>query len=134
MAKRKVLVQWIGHSDLRALAASLSATRQKKILDVIKGEVAREGDLGPTKTLLSAQTFDEVRLLSNYPKEWNKWFQSWLKIPTTVVEVELEKPTDYTAIFPLADQELAGLKEFLKMKVKVKLRGQLRTQILKQIT
>ncbi len=96
MAKRKVLVPWIGHSDLRALAASLPSAKQKKILDVIKGEAARDGDIGPTKTLLSAQEFDEVRLLSNYDKDWNKWFLAWLKTPTTMIEVELEKPTDYT--------------------------------------
>jgi DNA-binding NtrC family response regulator len=111
MAKQKVLVQWIGHSDLRALAASLPAAKRKKILDEIKGEAARDGDQGPTKTLLSSQRFDDVRLLSNYHSEWNKWFQTWLSTPTKLVEVELKKPTDYAAIFPLADQELAGLKE-----------------------
>jgi DNA-binding NtrC family response regulator len=111
MVKRKVLVQWIGHSDLRALAASLPSTKQKKILDVIKGEAARDGDIGPTRTLLSAQQFGEVRLLSNYDKDWNKWFQAWLKIPTTMIEVELEKPTDYTGIFQIANQQLAAIKE-----------------------
>lgn len=111
MIKRKVLVQWIGHSDLRALAASLPAVKQKKILDVIKGEASGDGDLGPTKTLLSAQQFDEVRLLSNYDTDWNKWFQAWLKTPTTLIEVKLEKPTDYSGIFQIADQQLAALRE-----------------------
>ena len=40
MAKRKVLVQWVGHSELRALAASLSVAKRKKVLDVIKGDLA----------------------------------------------------------------------------------------------
>ena len=42
MAKRKVLVQWVGHSELRALAASLSVSvaKRKKVLDVIKGDLA----------------------------------------------------------------------------------------------
>lgn len=111
MAKRKVLVQWIGHSDLRALAAALPATKRKRILVEIKGDAARDGDQGPTKTLLSSQKFDDVRLLSNYDGEWNKWFQSWLGTPTKLVEVDLKKPTDYEAIFPLANQELASLKD-----------------------
>lgn len=111
MARRRVLVQWIGHSDLRALAASLPPTRRKQILDVVKGDVAFGEDRGPTKTLLSAQTFDDILLLSNYPREWNDWFQSWLEVPTRIVEVELATPTDYAAILGLASRELASLKE-----------------------
>jgi DNA-binding NtrC family response regulator len=111
MVKRKVLVQWIGHSDLRALAASLPITKRKRILDVIKGEAAADGDLGPTKTLLSGQKFDEIRLLSNYNTEWNKWFQGWLETPTILTEVSLIKPTDYTNIFRIVDEQLSVLKQ-----------------------
>jgi transcriptional regulator with PAS, ATPase and Fis domain len=52
-----------------------------------------------------------VRLLSNYDSEWNKWFQAWLKIPVTIVEVNLAKPTDYPAIFSIAEQELSKIKD-----------------------
>jgi len=52
VARRKVLVQWIGHSDLRAMAASLPPAKQKPILDSIKGAPPTAGDNGPTKTLL----------------------------------------------------------------------------------
>ena len=99
-----------GHSDLRALAASLPPAKRDEILDVIRGTEAAEGDIGPTKTLLSNQEFDEVYLLSNYKKTWNKWFQKWLKLPTNMIEVELEKPTDYDRIFKIADEQLSLLK------------------------
>mgnify|MGYP003352426360 CR=1 FL=1 len=102
MAKHRILVQWIGHSDLRALAASLSQPRREKILSVIKGDAAREGDLGPTRTLLSGRHFDEVHLLSTYDSEWNTWFQDWLELRTELVEVKLERPTDYSRIFEIA--------------------------------
>lgn len=111
MAKRKVLLQWIGHSDLRALAAALPPTRSRRILDRIGGEPSKDGDLGPTKTLLAAHKFDEIRLLSNYEPEWNRWFQAWLGLPTQLSEVELAKPTDYSAIFKICDQGLAELKK-----------------------
>lgn len=111
MAKRKVLVQWIGHSDLRALAATLSAAKRKEVLERIGGEPPRGGDLGPTKTLLRGQKFDEIRLLSNYDPAWNRWFQAWLGVPAKIREVELAKPTDYSAIFEIADRELADLKQ-----------------------
>jgi len=67
--------------------------------------------LGPTKTLLQSQSFDEVRLLSTYDRQWNKWFQEWLETPVKLVPVELEKPTDYAGIFEILDQELAAIKQ-----------------------
>ncbi|MCA9069025.1 MAG: hypothetical protein KDA84_08890, partial [Planctomycetaceae bacterium] len=110
MAKRKVLVQWIGHSDLRALATLLPSTKQKQILDGLGGAIAGKDDCGPTKSLLRQRDFDEVRLLSNYPAEWNNWFAKWLGSPVVFVEVELSKPTDYSAIFEIADSELQEIK------------------------
>lgn len=111
MPKRRVLVQWIGHSDLRALSATLSTVRRKQILDRIGGEAPKGNDQGPTKALLTAQKFDEIRLLSNYDPDYNRWFQSWLGVPTTLREVELTKPTDYSAIFQISERELAELKQ-----------------------
>lgn len=111
MAKRKVLVQWIGHSDLRALAATLSTARRKQLLDRIGGEPPKGDDQGPTKTLITTQTFDEIRLLSNYDSSWNRWFQAWLGVPTKIREVELAKPTDYSAIFEISDRELSEIKQ-----------------------
>lgn len=110
MRKRRVLVQWIGHSDLRSLGATLSTARQKQLFDRIGGSPAQEEDDGPTKTLLSAQRFDEIRLLSNYEPKFNRWFQDWLEIPTTLVEVELQSPTDYPSIFEFASEQLAALR------------------------
>ncbi len=110
MAMKRVVVQWIGHSDLRALAASLPAAQRDEIMQHVKGEPAREGDVGPIKTLLNTQGFDEVRLLSNYPAAWNKRFVAWLGVKAEVVAVELKKPTDYKAIFPIADAELSAIR------------------------
>jgi DNA-binding NtrC family response regulator len=110
MHKKRVLVQWIGHSDLRAMAASLPETQRDEIMRQVKGEVPREGDLGPIKTLLTTEHFDEVRLLSNYFPAWNKKFVSWLGLKAEVVAVDLKKPTDYKAIFAIADAELAAIR------------------------
>lgn len=110
MPKRTVLVQWIGHSDLRAMAAALPTAQRDDIMAHVKGERAKDGDLGPIKTLLTTQTFDEVRLLSNYPANWNKRYVAWLGTQTDIVAVELQKPTDYTAIFQIADAELSAIR------------------------
>ena len=111
MTKRRVLLQWIGHSDLRALAASLTASKQQPLLAKLGGTLPRAGDLGPTKTLLTTQTFDEIRLLSNYPAEWGKWFAAWLGIKADLVQVALDKPTDYAAIYRIANDELAKIRD-----------------------
>lgn len=111
MAKRKLLLQWIGHSDLRAMAPSLPATKQKKILGEINEGPQKSNDQGPTKTLLSSQSFDEVRLLSNYDKQWNSWFLKWLKTPAHIMAVQLDKPTDYESIFKIAEEELSKIRQ-----------------------
>jgi DNA-binding NtrC family response regulator len=110
MAKKRVLVQWIGHSDLRAMAVSLPANQRDDIMQHVKGELPREGDLGPIKTLLTTQDFDEVRLLSNYQATWNKLYVTWLGTNAEVVAAELKKPTDYKTIFPIADAELYAIR------------------------
>lgn len=111
MASKRIIVQWIGHSDLRAMAASLPAAQRDEIMEQIKGERPKEGDLGPIKTLLSTQQFNEVRLLSNYPATWNKKYVSWLGVKSEVVPADLKKPTDYKAIFQIADAELAAIRD-----------------------
>lgn len=110
-AKKQILVQWIGHSDLRAMAAAQSAALRDEIMAKLKGELPGKGDLGPTKTLLTTQSFDEIHLLSTYAASWNKAFAKWLDVPTRIVPVELRHPTDYKAIFKLADEELAKVKQ-----------------------
>ncbi len=110
MSRRKVLVQWIGHSDLRALAANSSKPRCDRIMVAVGGRLPPKGDLGPTKTLIDTQQFDDVMLLTNYESEFNAWFADWLAIRPTIIETDLEKPTDYDGIFRIANQQLEQLK------------------------
>lgn len=111
MSRRRVLLQWIGHSDFRALAETLSPKRQKQIHAAIHKDHSPNHSLGPTRTLLAAEKFDEVVLLSNYPENWNKWFQAWLEVPTKIVPVDLPSPTDYFGIFQIANEQLQNLKQ-----------------------
>lgn len=110
MPKHRVLVQWIGHSDLRAMAVDLPPAKQKEVMETVRGELPVKENVGPIKTLLQTQEFDEIRLLSNYKPDWNKRFVSWLGVKATLVKVDLEKPTDYVTIFKAADAELSAIR------------------------
>jgi DNA-binding NtrC family response regulator len=91
------------------MAATLPPVQRAEILDRIKGPEPQKGVRGPIKTLVEAQKFDEVRLLSNYAAGWNRWFLAWLGVEANLVQVTLKKPTDYAAIFKIADDELATI-------------------------
>lgn len=110
MSRKKILVQWIGHSDLRALAANSSQSRCEKLMSTLGGRLPDKSDRGPTKTLVETQEFDEIRLLTNYSHEFNGWFAKWLGEKAQLREVELAKPTDYSAIFEIANRELETVK------------------------
>lgn len=67
MAKRKrILVCWIGHNDLRAMAASLTGKKRDELLSQLGGQVPSSGnEVGPIRTLTESEAFDAVYLFSN---------------------------------------------------------------------
>jgi hypothetical protein len=81
----KVLVSWIGHTDLRALK------EQEKV------------GLGPVAQAVTDRSFDEVVLLNNYPKDQVSDYVTWLK-PKTQARVflhaiSLSGPTQFGEIY-----------------------------------
>ena len=109
MARKRVLLQWIGHSDLRAMAVDQPEAKKAEIMAVVKGRTPEKGNVGPARTLLEREVFDEVILLSNYEPDWNRRFKKWIGTKVELKRVELKKPTDYHAILNIADQELERL-------------------------
>ncbi len=110
MHKKRQLIQWLGHSDLRALAANSTASRQQRILSSVGGKLPQPDDLGPTKTLLTTQSFDQIRLLSNYTADFNNWFAAWLGVKAEIVPVQLQGPTNYAEIFAVTSSQLESLR------------------------
>jgi hypothetical protein len=93
-----------------ALHPSLPPAQRDEIMEVVKGERPKPGDLGPVKTLLSTSSFDEVRLLTNYPSAWNKKYLAWLGTKAEVIPADLKTPTDYRTIFQIADETLSAIR------------------------
>ena len=110
MPTRCILISWIGHTDLRAMAASLPKPEQDKLVQSLRGNPSKAGDAkGPIKTLLENEQFDQVHLLSNYGRHETTLFARWLGGRPVVHAVSLANPTDYPAIFAIADGILSEL-------------------------
>ena len=78
MPRKRLLISWIGHNDMRAFAMSLPAEQRDEILTGLPGPKPAENEVGPIKTLVEREHFDEIRLLSNYSRAWEKAFSAWL--------------------------------------------------------
>src|SRR4051794_2901357 len=109
MQPRRILFSWIGHTDLRALAATLPATQQQDVLKGLNKEAPLPGERRPLKCLLDQERFDEVHLLSDYPSFKNRQYVEWLGSNAILHEVVLRNPIDYSELFQVVDTELASV-------------------------
>jgi len=92
----RTLVSWIGNTDLETAAGR------------------RQGP-GPIGQVLKGRSFDQVLLLSNYPKEESAAFVRWAK-PLTQASIRLQSvqladPTHFAAIYKVVNHALDTLKE-----------------------
>lgn len=116
MAKLRLLVSWIGHADLRSMSAHVSEKERAAIEKVLGRGPADE--LGPIKSLLVNERFDEVHLLSNYDPSLGRAFVRWLGTKTEVhqVKLTLSQVTDYEVIFDVVNERL----DLIRKRVSVK--------------
>ena len=104
-----ILLAWIGHTDLRAMAAEQSPEIQKKIRDVTSMADPLQGGMGPIRTLLEAVAFERIYLRSNYPKDTTQLFLDWLGQAAEARYIALSNPMDYGAIFATVDREVQAI-------------------------
>jgi transcriptional regulator with PAS, ATPase and Fis domain len=85
---RKILVAWVGRTDLRAPAESEAV------------------GLGPIAQALAAREFDELWLLADYPKDlvapYAKWLQERTSTRLEILPVRLSGPTEFGEIYEAA--------------------------------
>ena len=58
----QILISWIGHTDLRAMAPEQSPAINKKISEVVGVMLPFKGSRGPVRTLVEAVSFDRIYL------------------------------------------------------------------------
>ncbi|MCF7854231.1 MAG: sigma 54-interacting transcriptional regulator [Candidatus Pacebacteria bacterium] len=101
-----VLVSWIGHTDLRAMALAQTADMQKKLEALLGSVKPPEGGTGPVKTLLDHEDFDRVYLLSNYAEDVSQAYVDWLGRNCALRHMSLTNPTDYGEILSTVSREM----------------------------
>ncbi len=106
MRKTRILYSWIGHNDLLGMAAEAGPDQQTRVLSALKIDRKLLKQDGPIKALLKQETFDEIHLLSNYPKWLSNMFLEWLGIEVQIHTVSLEDPTDYEQILTATERVL----------------------------
>lgn len=103
----KVLVSWIGVTDLEAAGARTPKS------NVSPGA-------GPLGQALEKRVFDRVVLLTNFSKSENSTYLKWAKERTTATvelkHVELSDPTDFETVYKLAEQVLGNVRNEVKDK------------------
>jgi DNA-binding NtrC family response regulator len=109
MATRRILFSWIGHADLRAMAASLPPGQQEEVLKGVNPPRPMPDQPGPLKCLIDEERFDEVHLLSDHGPLKNRHYLKWLGGDPVLHPVKLTNPTDYPEVFKVADTELASV-------------------------
>lgn len=99
MGSRRILLSWIGTTDLLSMAADLDDAQREKVCEAVAfSEMPRKQD-GPLRTLLRHEAFHQIHLLSNFKPFLNRLFGGWIGGNPVIHTVKLDNPTDYAGIF-----------------------------------
>ncbi|MCK5805824.1 MAG: sigma 54-interacting transcriptional regulator, partial [Lentisphaeria bacterium] len=109
-----ILITWMGHTDLRALAVCSDEQAQDEIADAIGSLDPVPKGTGPVRSLLREHSFDRVVILSNYPERVTRRFLEWVPLKPECRQVSLANPTNYGEVFRLVDGELKKLVEGMR--------------------
>lgn len=108
--RRQILVSWIGHTDVRAMAAGASSAKERRELEAIVGDSSKvEGD-GPLKTLVDGESFQEIHLISTYPAIVGKLYSKWLRQKCVMHHVAISDPTDHGQILRVVQPVVEQIK------------------------
>ena len=109
MSAKRILFSWIGHTDLRAMAAVLPPDQQQAVLKGLAQSTPLKGQSGPLKTLLDQESFDEVHLLSDVGELRDEHYLEWVGGGAVLHRVKIANPVDYREIFLAVEAVLASV-------------------------
>jgi len=107
----QILVSWIGHTDVRSMAAGMPLKQRTEVAALVGDSFQVEGD-GPVKSLVKGEKFSQIHLLSSYPPSVSKMFAKWLGQKPVIHQAEITNPTDHAQILrvvqPVIEQIALG--------------------------
>ncbi|MBN2065013.1 MAG: sigma-54-dependent Fis family transcriptional regulator, partial [Sedimentisphaerales bacterium] len=115
----RILVSWIGHTDLKATLGDLPLGKADKIKAMFSPSVQIPKDGGPIKTLISQEKYDRIYFISSNDKAVTSIYTNWLgvnNVKTTLVK--LDDPTDYSEIYTVSSSFLESIFNELGGKVR----------------
>ncbi len=102
--KKRILVSWIGHTDLSLMAEDVGGETAKLVTKRITWTKISESS--PIKAILDHESFDHIHLLSNYGEELDSAYTKWIGRPVTIHPFEVPNPSDYDRIFHVTKEVL----------------------------
>lgn len=110
MPGQRILVSWVGHTDLNAWAGACpdaaGLLEEKAKAGALRRFVRSSVDgVGPLKTAADSGRFAAVHLMSRIP-DLDRAFGRWLGTKVEVHRVKLDDPTDYSAVYLEVDRVL----------------------------
>ncbi len=105
---RRILVSWIGHTDLRAFGR-LCPTADKELIAKSVPDKPGEVGSGPVKGLVDVERFDAIHLLGDFESDLLKPFGKWIGKSVTTHFIKLENPSDHGQILRAVRPRLDAL-------------------------
>ncbi|MEQ1825721.1 MAG: hypothetical protein ABL921_07230 [Pirellula sp.] len=107
---KRILVSWIGHTDLKAMSAAVPASQSKAVRKIVGDAVDPKAGIGPIKTLLDQEAFDQVHLVADFAPAATKEFATWLGGNPKLHAVSLENPSNHAEILGVVRPILQGIR------------------------
>ncbi len=108
MKIKQILISWIGYADLQSVAESTISNIKRNLPKNSQASFDKSND-GPIQTLLKAKEFDEVHLLTNFPRTIIKKYIQVLDTAVIPHFVKLKNPIDYEEVFIVSDETLQDI-------------------------
>jgi len=110
MKNKRILVTWIGHTDLWAMAQSLKEpdliSYATEVANKVLPKAAAEG---PIRSLVSREPFDEVHIASDLPVALNVKFARWFGCNPIIHPQSLIDPYSFRTVYEKSSQLLENV-------------------------
>lgn len=107
--RKRILVSWVGHADLFGLAVAIPTCAPGVEAATGKSLPRNATPTGPIRAAMDAFEFDAVHLVADLDARLLASLAKWLGSAVTVHRVSLADPTEYAAVYAIAESLLGAV-------------------------